>query len=234
MQTPYWFPDELHHAGNEHLDPHYVQGYDQKAGVNVEDDLTILRELGLNKAHTLIDFGAGTGTFALAAAPFCRRVIAVDVSAPMLDALNDKAAQSRVGNIETVQAGFLSYQHQGGLTDFAYSRHALHHLSDFWKALALKRIRETLKPSGIFYLRDLIFSFEPHEAEDVIEAWFSNAALQPKDGWTRGELEMHVREEHSTFSWLLEPMIERAGFKIQDIKYDASRVYAAYTCIKLI
>ncbi len=38
-------------------------------------------------------------------------------------------------------------------------------------------------------------------------------------GWTRPELAEHVRDEHSTFTWLLEPMIERAGFDISDATY---------------
>ncbi len=41
-----------------------------------------------------------------------------------------------------------------------------------------------------------------------------------------------MREEHSTFSWLLEPMLERAGFNIRDVDFSASRTYAAYTCVK--
>ncbi len=32
MITPSWFLDELAHVGSEHLEPTYVQGYDQKAG----------------------------------------------------------------------------------------------------------------------------------------------------------------------------------------------------------
>jgi RNA polymerase primary sigma factor len=45
----------------------------------------------------------------------------------------------------------------------------------------------------------------------------------------REELEAHLREEHSTFTWLLEPMLERAGFEIVGASFSASRVFAAYT-----
>ncbi|HEX8034845.1 MAG TPA: class I SAM-dependent methyltransferase, partial [Ktedonobacterales bacterium] len=165
METPRWYIDELSHAGSEHLDTSYVPGYDHKAGTDPAEDLAVLRELGLNETHTLVDLGAGTGTLALAAAPLCRRVVAVDVSPVMLALLRQKAAQSDIGNIECVQRGFLSYEQQGELADFVYSRHALHHLPDFWKVIALQHIAAILKPGGVFYLRDLIFSFEPHEAE---------------------------------------------------------------------
>ena len=233
MNTPSWFLDELAHAGSEHLDPGYVPGYDRKAGTDPADDLDVLRDHGLNETHTLVDLGAGTGTFALAAAPLCRRVIAVDVSPVMLAQLRQRAAQSGIENIAYVQRGFLSYEHQGAPADFVYSRHALHHLPDFWKAIALARIAAMLKTGGILYLRDLVFSFEPHEAEQVIEAWLAAAPEHAEQGWTRAELETHLREEYSTFSWLLEPMIEHAGFAIQSVSHGASRVHSAYTCVRV-
>jgi ubiquinone/menaquinone biosynthesis C-methylase UbiE len=233
MGTFSWFLDELAHAGSEHLDPGYVPGYEHKAATNPADDLAVLRGLGLKETDTLIDLGAGTGTFTLAAAPLCHRVVAVDVSPVMLASLRQKAAQLGIGNIECMQSGFLTYEHQGKPADFVYSRHALHHLPDFWKAIALVRIAAMLKTGGVLYLRDLIFSFGPYEAERLIEAWLANAPEDPDQGWTRTELETHLREEYSTFSWLLEPMIERAGFTIHSAYHGDSRVHSTYTCIKV-
>ena len=232
MDIPRWFTDELMHAGDEHLDPEYVLGYEHKADMDPTDDLAMLRDLGLDETCTLVDLGTGTGTLALAAAPLCRRVVAVDVSSEMVNLLRDKVHRLDIENVEVVRSGFLTYEHQGDPADFVYSRNALHHLPDFWKALALARTAAILKPGGVLRLRDLIFSFEPVEAEQAIEAWLSDAAQRPEDGWTRAELEAHVREEHSTFSWLLEPMLERAGFVIQDASHSTSRIFSAYTCVK--
>ena len=232
MATPPWFLDELAHAGGEHLDPDYVLNYDHKAGDDPADDLAALCDLGLRVSDTLVDLGAGTGTFAMAAAPYCHRVVAVDISPVMLARLRRKAEQAGVGNIECVRSGLLTYEHQGAPADFVYSRHALHHLPDFWKALALVRIAAMLKPGGVLYLRDLIFSFEPEDAEHRIEAWLAGASEHPNLGWTRAELETHLREEYSTYSWLLEPMIEHAGFTIQSAQHSASGIYSAYTCLK--
>ncbi len=81
-------------------------------------------------------------------------------------------------------------------------------------------------------LRDLVYSCEPGEVDRTIEAWLAGAADRPEDGWTRAELEVHLREEYSTFSWLLEPMLERAGFEIRGAEYSASQIYAAYVCVK--
>lgn len=231
-RMPYgWALDELSHAGEEHLDPAYIAAYDRKAATHPAPDLALLRERGLNASSTLIDLGAGTGTFAIAAAPFCQRVVAVDVSPSMLAAAQIKADQLGLTNIEFVRAGFLNYEHSGPPADFVYTRNALHHLPDFWKALALQRIATMLRPGGVLLLRDLIYSFEPDQAESAIEAWLSRAASRPEDGWTRDELETHVRQEYSTFSWLQESMLAHAGFEIQQREYSPSGIYTAYVCV---
>jgi len=233
MEVPCWFPDELAHAGDEHLDPEYVLGYDRKAGADPTEDVALLRDLGLNETHTLVDLGSGTGTLALAAAPLCRRVVAVDVSGAMLTVLEEKTERLGIKNIECVQCGFLTYEHRGEPADFVYSRNALHHLPDFFKALALRRISSILREAGgVLLLHDLLFSFDPREAEHFIEAWLAGAVEQPERGFTRPEIEKDVREEQITFSWLLEPMLERAGFAIQDLRHHASRCYSAYTCVR--
>jgi len=41
-----------------------------------------------------------------------------------------------------------------------------------------------------------------------------------------------VRDEHSTYDWILEGLIERAGFRI-DRKDRWDAIYADYTCTKI-
>jgi len=231
MQPSSWLFDELAHAGDEHLDPAYVAAYDRKAQTDSSEDLALLRTFGLDEASTLVDFGAGTGTFALAAAPVCRRVVAVDVSAPMLERLRERARAESVDNIETVQSGFLTYRHDGEPADFAHSRNALHHLPDFWKGIALHRVAAALRPGGIFFLRDLVYSFDPGDAGAIFEDWLARAPCRPEEGYTTADLATHIRTEYSTYTWLLEPMVERAGFEIRNAEY-SSQVFAAYTCIR--
>lgn len=222
-----WQPDEQAHAGAEHLDAAYVAGYDAKTGFEVAPDVELLREHGLGPGSTLVDLGAGTGLLAAAAALHCRRVVAVDPSPAML-----AAARALSGSVECIDAGFLTYEHAGDPPDVVYSRNALHHLPDVWKAVALDRVARLLAPRGVLVLRDIVYSCEPSEVDAVFEAWFAAAPTNPEDGWTRPELEAHVRGEHSTFSWLLEPMLERAGLEIVDTWYSESRTYARYVCTK--
>ena len=184
-----WLPDELEYAGAEHRDPLYAAGYDAKTGFAVGPDLELLQRLGVGTTSTLVDLGAGTGLLAAAAAPYCARIIAVDPSPAMLE-----VARARGATIECVEAGFLTYEHVGEAADAVYSRNALHHLPDVWKAVALDRIADLLRPGGAFILRDILFSCDPDELGDVLEAWFGAAATDPREGWTRAELEAHVRE----------------------------------------
>ncbi|MFC6015746.1 class I SAM-dependent methyltransferase [Plantactinospora solaniradicis] len=232
-RQPDWWLDELTHAGNEHLDPGYVAGYDRKAGHDPQADLDILCRLGLDADSTLVDLGSGTGRLALAAARICRRLVAVDVSTAMLGRLREGVVRAGLANVEVVQAGFLSYVHQGRAADFVYTRHALHQLPDFWKAIALARTAAILRPGGVLLLRDLIYTFDPAETAGQFETWLASAAGSTADGWTRAELATHVREEHSTFSWLLEPMLEKAGFRIAEVtpsRHPAT--YASYVCVR--
>jgi SAM-dependent methyltransferase len=214
--------DERAHAGPEHLEPGYVARYDAKTQADVEADLELLRRRGLGPQTTFVDLGAGTGVLAAAARPHCRRVVAVDPSPAMV-------AELRARGLEAVEAGFLTYAHEGEPPQLVHSRNALHHLPDFWKGIALARVHDLLAPGGTFVLRDLVYSFEPAEADERLEAWFAGAAPSRDVGWTRAELEEHVRTEHSTYTWLLEPLLEHAGFEILEAEQRAG-AYATYVC----
>lgn len=228
--TKPWMLDELAHAGPEHLDPDFVAGYERKQGYpDPAEDLAVLTAHGLDATSTVVDLGAGTGRFALAAARRFGHVTAVDVSEAMLGFLPQRAAAAGVANPECVQAGFLSYQHAGPPADAVYTRNALHQLPDFWKAVALDRIGSILRPGGVLRLRDLVYDFQPSEAEAVFQRWLDNAAADPAQGYTAADYAEHIRTEHSTFRWLLEPMLAAAGFEIVTADFSGS-VYGAYTC----
>jgi ubiquinone/menaquinone biosynthesis C-methylase UbiE len=227
-----WVLDELAHAGPEHLDQDFVAGFDRKQGYpGFSADVDVLRAAGLGPAGTVVDFGAGTGRFALAAAPHVARVVAVDVSPAMLSVVRSRAAEAGIRNIECVRAGFLSYQHAGPDADAVYTRNTLHQLPDFWKALALDQVARMLRPGGILRLHDLIFDCQPAEAGAVIERWLAGATRSPADGYTSEDYAEHLRTEFSTFSWLLEPMLDAAGFDTVTREFDRS-VYGAYTCLR--
>ena len=135
LSTAGWYPVEREHAGPEHLEADYVAGYDAKTGLDLEDALGLLRRQGLGADTTLLD---------LAAAPACSpqrprpRPVVSSVSTRRRPCSRSPA----VGATQStwVEAGFLSYEHEGDPPQLVHSRNALHHLPDFWKGVALSRI----------------------------------------------------------------------------------------------
>jgi putative AdoMet-dependent methyltransferase len=119
----------------------------------------------------------------------------------------------------------LSFEFESGALDFATTQFALHHLPDFWKSVALTRIRRTLKLGGKLYLRDVVFVCEPERISETVERWID--WMGKNTGYARGEVAQHVREEHSTFGWIMEGLIARAGFRLLAAEYD-NEVYGEY------
>jgi len=224
-----WWLDERSHAGAEHLDERYVSGYDRKAGFDPTEDLDVLQRHGLASDSVVVDLGAGTGGFALAVAGLCRHVVAVDVSPAMTAAIRGRVTELGLDNVSVVDGRFLSYEHHGQPADVIFTRNALHQLPDFWKAIALDRMASMLRPGGILRLRDLVYDFAPAEADVRIEAWMSGAVTDPALGWTADELAEHVRGEFSTYSWVLEGMLDKTSFDIVDRTFRRS-AYGTYTC----
>lgn len=212
-----WMFDERASAGAENLDPAHVARYDGKMDAEAEAEVAILLGVGLTRRSTVVEFGSGTGQFALAVAPHCGRLVAVDPSAPMMERLRQKLAEARLDGVELAEAGFLTYRHAGPPADIVYSRFALHHLPDAWKAMALSRIRAMLRPGGLFRLWDVVYDFPLDAAPDRLEAWCATGGDEVEGEWSRAEIEDHVRDEHSTFAWLLEAMLGRAGFETIDV-----------------
>ena len=147
----------------------------------------------------------------------------------MLARLRD-SVRRRGSGLEVVEGGFLTYEHQGAAPDVIYSRWALHHLPDFWKSIALHRIRAMLPTGGLCGCPTWCSPSASTRPRTCIESWCSALGADDSE-WTREEAEEHIRDEHSTYSWLLEPMIEAAGFEISEATYSQDRFLAEYLLV---
>ena len=228
---PKWFYDEFQHIGVDFADIEQVEQYDRNQGTTTQDEQQLIERLGIQTQHRLIEIGCGTGTFARAAAQQCQQVYAVDVSQVMLEYARKKAEQDNITNIQFIHGGFLSYEHAEAPVDFVITKFAFHHLPDFWKMVALQRMAAMLKAEGILYLRDVIFSFPPDEYQTAIDNWIERVARPAGTGFTRSDFEMHVRNEYSTFSWIIEGLLTRAGFEITHSQQSTPE-YAEYIAVK--
>ena len=228
VSHPGWRLDQVASAGRENLDAEHVARYDSIENASADRETALLQQWGLSRQSVVVELGTGTGQFAIAAAHVCDRVVAVDVSPVMLKELRDKLTREQLDNVDVVQAGFLDYQHQGAAVDIAYTRYALHHLPDFWKGVALARIHGILRSGGLLRVWDVVYSFEPHEAEDRLEAWCATGGPDGADGWSRADYEEHVRDEHSTYTWVFEALAQRVGFHIEAAEYSEDGIFAEY------
>lgn len=231
--TPEWLFDESHTAGVDYADPAVAEDYDtQHEGFrNFEQEARRMGEaLGLSGESLVLDMGCGTGGLSLHLAGMCKHVYAVDASAAMLDRLKRKIAKSGARNITPVNAGFLTYEHDGPDLDAVISTVALHHLPDFWKQIALCRINGMLKPGGKLFLLDVVFSFAPKEHAEAIDGWLDAMRAMAGDEIAEESL-IHVGDEFSTWSWIMEGMLEEAGFVI-DSTTEVTPNVSAYVCSK--
>jgi FkbM family methyltransferase len=226
-----WLFDEAAHAGAPHTGREAVEAYDAKAAFDPAAELELVSALAPPDG-TLVDIGAGTGTFAVAAAARWDRVVAIDPSPAMVAAARAKAAASGRTNIELVEAGFLTYVHTGAAPRVVYSRNALHHLPDLWKVVALERVAQLLPRRGVLRLVDLALAVEPDQVGPTVDAWLAGAPNVADDAWTRDEIATDLRTEHVTFAWLLEAMLHRVGFEIRSAEYSPLRTFARYVCVR--
>ncbi|MET9914706.1 class I SAM-dependent methyltransferase [Streptomyces sp. NPDC006476] len=216
---PAWFFREYEPAGVDLGSPAAVAAYDRNQGTDPDADDTLLDRLGVVTGTRLVDLACGTGSLAVQAARRGAEAHGVDISQEMLAFAQARAERAGVGT-HWHRAGFLDYAHPAGPADVVTTKSALHQLPDFWKQQALLNVAGMLRPGGTFYLWDVIFSFEPADAAEHLQRWIDIAGRPEGQGFTRADFEAHVREEFSTYTWILEGMLERAGF---DIVSEASR-----------
>jgi ubiquinone/menaquinone biosynthesis C-methylase UbiE len=148
----------------------------------------------------------------------------------MLEQAKKKAEKSGIGNIEFVEAGFLTYEHNGDNPDVIVSLAALHHLPDFWKAVALKRIFDLLKPQGQFLLGDSAYSFPLSEYQSAYNSNMSKMKAQVSKRLFE-QMRTDSSTEFMTFTWILEGILDRVGFTIEKADYP-TEWFAHYICTK--
>ena len=175
-----------------------------------------LAMLGVQQGWRVADIGCGNGVLACEAALMGAQVDAIDISPAML-ALAELRARERKVAIRTQSAGLLSFAYQPNCYDLVASEFALHHLPDFWKAVALARIFRALKPGCSFYLRDIVFVSMPDGPERDVETWADFNINN--HGFRRDSVITHMRDEYSTFGWVIERMLTDVGFTLVSVDY---------------
>lgn len=112
----------------------------------------------LDRAWTVADFGAGTGALTERLAPFVKRVVAVDSSTEMLDALGQRLEGA--SNVEVCPGELESLPIESDTVDVAFMVLVLHYVPDPRAAIA--EATRVLRPGGRLVLVDM----REHEREE--------------------------------------------------------------------
>lgn len=231
MKTSPWQWNEMQQIGTDYTSLAEVEVYDQRMASFRDVDgenRDMIRRLDLPPGSAVLEIGCGTGRFARSAAKAGYQVTAVDVSKIMLEYVGAKAAQENLPLIRTQHSGFLTMDLPAGHFDAVVSGAALHHLPDAWKLVALRHIAQVLKTGGLFILRDVVFAPHNGEAPEDCFARFIgsfNEMIRP------GAIG-HVQKEYSTYDWIMEGLLVRAGFRILSAE-PCSEGFMSYHCSKL-
>lgn len=225
---PPWLFDEAKACG-DHNSKIKARTYDNLHGRFRQFDQEaqqIIEHLALTCDHTVLDIGCGTGGFCVHAAPYVKTIYAMDISKAMLRIAKKKAKKLKLDNVHFNQGSLLKFKLTPPV-DAVVCTVMLHHLPDFWKLIALKRLRSVLKPGGCLYLFDVVFSFDPNGYSKHISNWINDL---DKRSWTLAEHAFkHVKYEYSTYAWIMEGLLKQAGFILTKAEYptDMTAVYVA-------
>lgn len=229
-----WMYDEFRQVGVDYSKEEKAGEYDAEMESFRDYDnevLEFIEKLKISNPKDLIviDIGCGTGAFSIHAAKYFKKVYAVDVSKEMLKIASEKSTAADIANIEFVNSGILQFQ-PPEKADIVYTKWVLHHLPDFWKQAGLLNMNNMLKPGGILYLFDFIFKFDPHY-ESSIDKLIEDSSNEFGEEFAN-EIKVHIKDEYSTFDWVIQGIIERAGFRIEASNSD-SVLMSEYLCRKV-
>jgi ubiquinone/menaquinone biosynthesis C-methylase UbiE len=119
----------------------------------VADEASYQRKLEVTRGYLrpdmeVLEFGCGTGSTAVAHAPYVGHIRAIDISSKMLAIAKEKAEAAGVANITFEQAGIDDLAVPDGTYDVVLGMSILHLLAD--RQAAIAKVHRMLKPGGLF------------------------------------------------------------------------------------
>jgi len=96
----------------------------------------------------VVEFGCGTGSTAIAHAPFVKQIDAIDISENMLEIGRVKARDAGIDNIIFTRSTLPDYNAAGSSVDVVLGLSILHLLPD--RENTIKEVERILKPGGCF------------------------------------------------------------------------------------
>ena len=123
------------------------------ASMKVADAVSYQRKLEVTREYfgpdmEVLEFGCGTGSTALAQAPYVKHILAIDYSAKMIEIAREKAEEAEVENVTFEQASIEDFSAPGESFDAIMGHSILHLVADSQAVIA--KVHKLLKPGGVF------------------------------------------------------------------------------------
>ncbi len=178
--------------------------------VHVRDDsLSVVEEMaGPVEYEWTVDLGTGAGFTAFAMAKRSRRVVASDLTRPMLQQAQRIGQERIIANLRLSQNAAESLPFADDTIDLITCRVAGHHFADFEKAL--DEVRRVLKVGGPLLMAD---SISPED--DAISRWMNDIELRRDYSHVNNRKISHI-----------ESLLEQSGLKIR--RREHARIYLRF------
>ncbi len=151
----------------------------------------------------VFEFACGTGTTAVAHAPYVKNIVAVDISSKMIEIAKDKARSASVENIDFQQSTIEEFSADDESFDVVMAHSILHLLET--PEQAITKVYKLLKPGGVFVSSTVCLggAFSPWRIfiflgrlfnaipyvnilkREKLEEYFTNAGFEVEFQWER-------------------------------------------------
>jgi tRNA (cmo5U34)-methyltransferase len=166
----------------------------------------------------ILDLGCGTGNLTAAALQYYpgTQINALDISAEILDECRTRFTGHN--NIYYHQQNFSSLNFADGSFDLIISAIAIHHLADVDKVKLYTKVKQLLKPGGIFCFADQTSGatdqiYQKHMTRWKNEAFALGSSQQNWDMWMQHQ---DAHDYHAPTVWHLDEL-RKAGFEVVDV-----------------
>lgn len=150
MGLPYQNPAEITMFRPHQFWDRFAERYSKQP---VADEESYQRKLKVTREYfrpdmEVFEFGCGTGSTAIAHAPYVKHIHAIDISSKMIAIAQRKADTANITNVTFERAGIDAFEPPDTRYDLVMAHSILHLLHD--KDAAIAKVERMLKPGGFF------------------------------------------------------------------------------------